>query len=161
MFSYSGLTKEQMVRLRNEFGVYGIDSGRICVAALNSKNIDYVAAVDRQGGPVSAVNPARRRHRRRPGRPDGRRGAGAGRRAVDLFDAMPSVGRKFLLAGRGGLNLTHSEPPDALLARYGARSDAWRDRAGRLRRRRGARNGPPAWASRPSSAPPAACSPPT
>ena len=43
MFSYSGLTKDQMVRLRNEFGVYGIDSGRICVAALNSKNIDYVA----------------------------------------------------------------------------------------------------------------------
>lgn len=43
MFSYSGLTKDQMVRLRNEFGVYGIESGRICVAALNSKNIDYVA----------------------------------------------------------------------------------------------------------------------
>lgn len=42
MFSYSGLTKDQMLRLRNEFGVYGIDSGRICVAALNSKNIDYV-----------------------------------------------------------------------------------------------------------------------
>ncbi|TWO67743.1 aspartate/tyrosine/aromatic aminotransferase [Caenimonas sedimenti] len=42
MFSYSGLTKEQMVRLRNEFGVYGVDSGRICVAALNTKNIDYV-----------------------------------------------------------------------------------------------------------------------
>jgi aromatic-amino-acid transaminase len=43
MFSYSGLTKDQMVRLRNEFGVYGIESGRICVAALNSKNIDYAA----------------------------------------------------------------------------------------------------------------------
>jgi len=43
MFSYSGLSKEQMVRLRSEFGVYGVDSGRICVAALNSKNIDYVA----------------------------------------------------------------------------------------------------------------------
>jgi aromatic-amino-acid transaminase len=43
MFSYSGLTKDQMLRLRNEFGVYGIDSGRICVAALNSKNIGYVA----------------------------------------------------------------------------------------------------------------------
>lgn len=42
MFSYSGLSKEQMQRLRNEFGVYGIDSGRICVAALNDKNIDYV-----------------------------------------------------------------------------------------------------------------------
>ncbi|MGE4241900.1 amino acid aminotransferase [Ramlibacter sp.] len=42
MFSYSGLTKDQMVRLRDEFGVYGLDSGRICVAALNSKNIDYV-----------------------------------------------------------------------------------------------------------------------
>src|SRR3954470_21487301 len=43
MFSYSGLGKDQMVRLRNEFGVYGIESGRICVAALNSKNIDYIA----------------------------------------------------------------------------------------------------------------------
>jgi aromatic-amino-acid transaminase len=43
MFSYSGLTKDQMVRLRDEFGVYGIDTGRICVAALNSKNLDYVA----------------------------------------------------------------------------------------------------------------------
>ena len=44
MFSYSGLTKEQMVRLRNEFGVYGTDTGRMCVAALNSQNIDYVCA---------------------------------------------------------------------------------------------------------------------
>jgi aromatic-amino-acid transaminase len=44
MFSYSGLTRDQMVRLRNEFGVYGTDSGRMCVAALNSKNIDYVCA---------------------------------------------------------------------------------------------------------------------
>jgi aromatic-amino-acid transaminase len=42
MFSYSGLSKEQMVRLRNEFGVFGTDSGRMCVAALNSKNIDHV-----------------------------------------------------------------------------------------------------------------------
>jgi aromatic-amino-acid transaminase len=42
MFSYSGLNKDQMVRLRNEFGVYGTDSGRMCVAALNSKNVDYV-----------------------------------------------------------------------------------------------------------------------
>ncbi len=42
MFSYSGLTKDQMVQLRNEFGVYGTDTGRMCVAALNSKNIDYV-----------------------------------------------------------------------------------------------------------------------
>ena len=42
MFSYSGLSKDQMVRLRSEFGVYGTDTGRMCVAALNSKNIDYV-----------------------------------------------------------------------------------------------------------------------
>ncbi|MDA7416174.1 aspartate/tyrosine/aromatic aminotransferase [Xenophilus arseniciresistens] len=42
MFSYSGLSKEQMVRLRNEFGVYGTDTGRMCVAALNSKNIEHV-----------------------------------------------------------------------------------------------------------------------
>lgn len=40
---------------------------------------------------------------------------------VDLYDAMPSVGRKFLLAGKGGLNLTHSEPADQFYARYGAR----------------------------------------
>ncbi len=44
MFSYSGLSKDQMVRLRSEFGVYGTDTGRMCVAALNSKNIDYVCA---------------------------------------------------------------------------------------------------------------------
>ena len=42
MFSYSGLSKDQMVRLRNEFGVYGTDTGRMCVAALNSKNVAYV-----------------------------------------------------------------------------------------------------------------------
>ncbi|MEN4918612.1 TIGR03862 family flavoprotein [Achromobacter spanius] len=41
---------------------------------------------------------------------------------VDVYDAMPSVGRKFLMAGRGGLNLTHSEPAAPFLARYGARS---------------------------------------
>lgn len=40
--------------------------------------------------------------------------------SVTVYDRMPSVGRKFLLAGRGGLNLTHSEPLDAFLARYGA-----------------------------------------
>ncbi len=44
MFSYSGLNKDQMVRLRSDFGVYGTDTGRMCVAALNSKNIDYVCA---------------------------------------------------------------------------------------------------------------------
>ena len=43
MFSYSGLTREQVGRLRSEFAVYAIDSGRICVAALNESNIDYVA----------------------------------------------------------------------------------------------------------------------
>jgi aromatic-amino-acid transaminase len=43
MFSYSGLSKEQVHRLRKEFSVYAIDSGRICVAALNSGNVDYVA----------------------------------------------------------------------------------------------------------------------
>jgi aromatic-amino-acid transaminase len=42
MFSYSGLSKEQMQRLRSEFGIYGVDSGRICVAALNAGNIDAV-----------------------------------------------------------------------------------------------------------------------
>jgi aromatic-amino-acid transaminase len=45
MFSYSGLTREQVVRMREEFAVYAIESGRICVAALNTKNIDYSADV--------------------------------------------------------------------------------------------------------------------
>ncbi len=44
MFSYSGLSKDQMQRLRSEFGVYGTDAGRMCVAALNGTNIDYVCA---------------------------------------------------------------------------------------------------------------------
>ena len=41
--------------------------------------------------------------------------------SVDLYDTMPSVGRKFLMAGKGGLNITHSEPADRFLARYGER----------------------------------------
>lgn len=49
--------------------------------------------------------------------------AGAGL-AVTIYDRMPSMGRKFLLAGRGGLNLTHSEPLDRLLTRYGAAAHA-------------------------------------
>src|SRR5213083_507703 len=43
MFSYSGLTKEQVQRLRKEYSIYAIETGRICVAALNSGNVDYVA----------------------------------------------------------------------------------------------------------------------
>jgi hypothetical protein len=46
--------------------------------------------------------------------------SGAGVQVL-LFDAMPSVGRKFLLAGKGGLNLTHSEPAEIFVSRYGAR----------------------------------------
>ena len=46
--------------------------------------------------------------------------------SVDLYDAMPSVGRKFLLAGVGGMNITHSEPFEPFLARYRARSEALR-----------------------------------
>ncbi len=43
MFSYSGLTPEQVDRLREEFHIYAVHTGRICVAALNSRNVDYVA----------------------------------------------------------------------------------------------------------------------
>jgi len=42
---------------------------------------------------------------------------------VDLYDAMPSVGRKFLLAGKGGMNITHAEASSEFLRRYGARRD--------------------------------------
>jgi aromatic-amino-acid transaminase len=43
LFSYSGLSKAQVQRLREEYSLYAIDSGRICVAAINSRNVDYVA----------------------------------------------------------------------------------------------------------------------
>ena len=43
MFSYTGLPEDQVQRLREEFGIYAVSTGRICVAALNSKNVDYVA----------------------------------------------------------------------------------------------------------------------
>ena len=60
------------------------------------------------------------------GGPAGLMAAEAARAAgaeVDLYDRMGSVGRKFLIAGKGGLNLTHSEPRAAFVARYGARRD--------------------------------------
>jgi uncharacterized flavoprotein (TIGR03862 family) len=47
----------------------------------------------------------------------------AGGAQVHVYDAMPSVGRKFLMAGKGGMNLTHSEPAEPFLARYGARRE--------------------------------------
>jgi len=43
--------------------------------------------------------------------------------SVNVYDAMPSVGRKFLMAGKGGMNITHSEAADAFLRRYGTRAD--------------------------------------
>lgn len=43
MFSFTGLTKAEMVRLREEFAVYGVENGRICVAGLTTKNVDYAA----------------------------------------------------------------------------------------------------------------------
>ena len=43
IFSYSGLSRDQMIALRERFSVYALESGRICVAALNSRNLDYVA----------------------------------------------------------------------------------------------------------------------
>lgn len=43
---------------------------------------------------------------------------------VDVFDAMPSAGRKFLMAGKGGLNITHTEPEPSFRTRYGARAEA-------------------------------------
>ena len=44
MFSYSGLTKAQVHALRDEYSIYAIDTGRICVAALNTRNVEVVAA---------------------------------------------------------------------------------------------------------------------
>ncbi len=49
MFSYTGLSAEQVARMQSEFGVYAVNTGRVCIAALNTKNIDYVA------GAIAAV----------------------------------------------------------------------------------------------------------
>jgi hypothetical protein len=43
--------------------------------------------------------------------------------AIDVYDAMPSVGRKFLMAGKGGLNITHAEPAEKFLRQFGPRAD--------------------------------------
>ena len=42
MFSYTGLSADQVARMQNEFGVYAVSTGRICVAAMNTRNLDYV-----------------------------------------------------------------------------------------------------------------------
>ena len=70
-------------------------------------------------------------------------------RRVTLFDAMPSVGRKFLLAGRGGLNLTHSEQSEFFLERYGMGAPRSETGARRLLAAGPARTGRPASARRP------------
>ena len=43
MFSYTGLTTAQVERMKSEYGIYAVGTGRICVAALNTRNVDYVA----------------------------------------------------------------------------------------------------------------------
>lgn len=43
MFSYTGLSAEQVARMQSEFGIYAVSTGRICLAALNTRNVDYVA----------------------------------------------------------------------------------------------------------------------
>jgi aromatic-amino-acid transaminase len=43
MFSYTGLTAAQVEKMRADYGIYAVSTGRICVAALNTRNIDYVA----------------------------------------------------------------------------------------------------------------------
>ncbi len=79
--------------------------------------------------------------------------------AVTVYDRMASPARKFLLAGRGGLNLTHSEPLEDLLRRYcpRGRPAARRDRS--VSAGRGCGRGAKHWDSRPSSAPAAECFP--
>ena len=76
--------------------------------------------------------------------------------AVTIYDRMASPARKFLMAGRGGLNLTHSEDFARFLARYGGsagRLSLFSKPSARKRRATGA----PALGKRPLSAPPAAC----
>ena len=85
---------------------------------------------------LSIANEAQRRIAIIGGGPAGLMAAevlAAGGARVDLYDTMPSVGRKFLLAGKGGLNLTHSEPQDIFATRYGEQAAAvspWLDAFG-------------------------------
>src|SRR5256885_16102576 len=58
--------------------------------------------------------------------------ASANRASVVLCDGQSSFGRKFLIAGRGGLNLTHSEPLENFPDRYGAEQERWRDLLGKF-----------------------------
>ena len=97
---------------------------RLSAGPLHSSNQDCRAFDSADRRPRSP--PSRRwapgRHRRwRPGRLMAAEVLSAAGVAVDLYDAMASVGRKFLLAGRGGLNLTHAETADRFAARYAER----------------------------------------
>jgi aromatic-amino-acid transaminase len=58
IFSYSGLSREQMVAMRERYSVYGIESGRVCVAALNPRNLDYVADAIAAAAGLSKEAPA-------------------------------------------------------------------------------------------------------
>ncbi len=78
---------------------------------------------------------------------------------VTVYDAMPSVGRKFLMAGRGGLNLTHSEALPPFLERYRRGGVASCNRDRRISTGRACGSGARHWGSRPSSAPAAGCFP--
>ena len=71
---------------------------------------------------------------------------------VTIYDQMPSLGRKFLLAGRGGLNLTHSEDLGAFLGRYGEAPPLLRQAIETLSALRACAPGAKTWGSRPSSA---------
>ena len=77
--------------------------------------------------------------------------------AVTVHDRMPSIGRKLLMAGRGGLNLTHSEPLESFLPHYGAASSRLAPLIEAFPRPSCA-PGLRHWAKRPSSAPAAASS---
>jgi predicted flavoprotein YhiN len=78
---------------------------------------------------------------------------------VEIFDAMPSVGRKFLLAGRGGLNLTHSEPLERFVTRYAERAPVVASWLERFSPDDMKAFGRPGWGSRPLSAAAAGCFP--
>jgi len=89
--------------------------------------LDYNAAPTLTVAAMSPVSTSPRRAIVIGGGPAGLMAAevlAAGGAQVDLYDAMPSVGRKFLLAGKGGMNITHAEERSVFVARYGARSAA-------------------------------------
>jgi hypothetical protein len=129
------------------------------VAAQGCHRAGIRVPATRQHQPANQLSASSGHCWRRSGGVEGCRSTGASGVPVTVFEKMPSPARKFLMAGRGGLNLTHSEPLEPFLGRYGEAAGWLRDAIGMLTPARPARIGLPCWGSPPLKVLPAGCFP--